>query len=181
MPYSPIFEQKATEAASVLLRLSGGEMRRFKLVKLLYFADRKALEERERPITYDHFALLPKGPVVSSILNLARGLYPHSEYWNQYIKKIGLDVKIRGEYPKIKKLSPADIKLLNQIFAEYGKYTEFELANMSEKLPEWRNPGDSSYPLELPDLLKELHYDTKDIERISSEIQEKSALDSLFV
>jgi uncharacterized phage-associated protein len=181
MPYSPIFEQKATEAASILLRLSGGEMSRLKLIKLLYFADRKALEEWERPITYDNFASLPKGPVVSSILNLARGKYPHSEYWDQYIEKIGINVKIRGEFPKIKKLSPADVKLLTKIFAKYGKYTGFDLADMSEKLPEWRNPGTSSYPIELPDLLKKLHYDTEEIERISSEILEKGALDSLFV
>ena len=102
LPYSPTFEQRATEASSILLQKSGGRMSYMKLVKLLYIADRKALEEWEHPITYDTFASLPRGPVVSSTLNLAKGLYPDKDYWNQYIEQINKDVKIRTEYPKIK-------------------------------------------------------------------------------
>jgi hypothetical protein len=147
---------------------------------LLYLADRKALEEYEHPITYDTYASLPRGPVVSSTLNLARGLYPHSDYWDQYIELAGNAVKIRGEYPKLKKLSPADVKILESIYSEFGNKDQFQLATITERLPEWKDPNGSSLPIELDELLNKLKYDTKDIERIASEIQEKSILDSIF-
>jgi len=49
----PFNERKATEAASVLLRLRGGQMSHLKLIKLLYLADREALDRWSVPITHD--------------------------------------------------------------------------------------------------------------------------------
>jgi len=155
-------------------------MNYMKLVKLLYFAERKALELYEHPITYDDYSSLPKGPVLSSTLNLAKGRYPHSDYWDQYIELSGRAVRIKGEYPKLKKLSPADVKLLNQIFDELGQYNQFQLADMSEKLPEWKDPKGSSFPIELDELLQKLNYDMEDRKRIVFEIEDKSILDSAF-
>lgn len=180
MPYNPFFQQRVTEAASILLSKSSGRMSYMKLIKLLYLADRKAYETWEHPITYDTYASLPKGPVGSSTLNLIKGIYPDRSYWDQFIETIGKEVRIKGEFPKIKKLSPADEKLLDQIYSEYGNYTQFELAEITEKLPEWNNPGKSSSPIELFDLLKKLKYNSEDIERITTEIHEKSTLDSIF-
>ncbi len=180
MPYSPTFQQRVTEAASVLLQESGGKMSYMKLVKLLYFADRKALEFYEHPITYDSYASLPRGPILSSTLNLAKGSYPNSDYWDEHIELVGKAVKIRGAYPKLKKLSPADVKLLKEIYAELGKYDQFQLAKISETLPEWKDPKGSSNPIELDELLKKLDYANDDVERIASEIQDKYILDSAF-
>jgi uncharacterized phage-associated protein len=180
VPYSPAFQQRVTEAASILLRESGGKMSYMKLVKLLYFADRKALEVYEHPITYDAYASLPWGPVLSSTMNLAKGLYPNGDYWDEYIELVGKAVKIRGAYPKLKKLSPADVKLLKEIYAELGKYNQFQLAKISESLPEWKDPKGSSNPIELDELLKKLDYTNEDIERIVSEIQDKYIIDSAF-
>jgi uncharacterized phage-associated protein len=180
MPYNPTYQQRVTEAASILLKESGGKMSYMKLIKLLYLADRQAFKDWEHPITYDTYASLPMGPVLSSTLNLAKGLSPDKNIWDQYIELDNKDVKIKGEYPKIRKLSPADVKLLQKIYAEFGKFDQFQLAKISEKLPEWKNPGSTSFPIELHELLKVLEYSDEEIERISLEIQDRSALDSIF-
>lgn len=119
-------------------------------------------------------------PVGSSTLNLVKGLYPDREYWDQFIEKDGVDVKIKGKYPKIKKLSPVEIELIEAIFKDYGQYDQWQLARISEGLPEWKNPHGSSLPIELPELLMFLEYSPEDAERITFEFQEESVLDNLF-
>ncbi len=180
MPYSPIFQEKVTEAASIILHLAGGRISYFKLVKLLYLADRRAIEEWERPITYDTFASLPRGPVGSNTCNLARGKPSISEFWDQYIETINRDVRIKDKYPKIRKLSPIEVNLIEDIFAKYGHMNRYALARLTETLPEWKNPGGSSFPIELGYLLKKLHYNEEEIKRIEFEIQQDSELDALL-
>src|SRR5450756_2974830 len=48
-------EERTTQAAAYLLRLRGGRMSYMKLIKLIYFADRRALLELVRPITFDQW------------------------------------------------------------------------------------------------------------------------------
>ena len=180
MPYSPIFQKKVTEAASIILHLAGGRISYLKLVKLLYLADRKAIEQWERPITYDTFASLPRGPVGSNTCNLARGISSDSQFWDQYIETIGMDVRIKGEYPKIRKLSPIEIDLIEEIFKKYRYLNKYKLAELTERLPEWKNPGSSSFPIDLEELLKKLHFSQEDIVRINYEIQQDSELDAIL-
>ena len=55
-------EDKATQAAARLLRLAGGKLNHMKLMKLLYLADRRALIQWGRPITFDWYVSMPHGP-----------------------------------------------------------------------------------------------------------------------
>ncbi len=180
MPYNSTFIQRITESTSILLQEAGGKMNYMKLVKLLYFADRKALEEFEHPITYDTYANLPRGPILSSTLNLVKGQFSASAYWDKYFEREDRYIKVRGEYPKLKKLSPADVRILKKIYSDLGQYNQFQLAELSEKLPEWEDPHGSSNPLEIPEILAKLKYSKKDIERIRSELLDKCILDAAF-
>jgi len=181
MPYSPIFQEKVTEAASIILFHAHGKMSYLKLIKLLYLADRKALEQWEVPITYDTYASLPHGPVGSGTCDLARGLVEDAQYWEQYIETVGMDVRIKGEYPKIRKLSRDEIALIEEIYFKYRHYTKYQLAELTEKLPEWRNPGESSYPLPLEDILqKGFQLNIGEVKRIRSEVMQNSELDVLL-
>ena len=44
-----------------------------KLIKLLYLADREALLRWGRPITFDAYVSMDRGPVLSSVLDLING------------------------------------------------------------------------------------------------------------
>ena len=63
-------EEKATQAAALLLGCGGGHMNFMKLVKLIYLADREALIKLGRHITLDQLCSLRYGPIVSNTLNL---------------------------------------------------------------------------------------------------------------
>ena len=63
-------ERKAAQAAVYLIKKRSDQINYMKLNKLLYLADRKALFEAGQPITGDRMVSMPKGPVLSDILDL---------------------------------------------------------------------------------------------------------------
>lgn len=182
MPYQPKFnEQKATEAASMLISLNGGSINYMSLIKLLYFIDREALNRWERPITYDVYKSLPHGPIVNTIYNLIMGKLP-SVLWKEYIHTIksNYDVVLTGSPPKTRKMSKIECDLIKEIYSKYGHFGPFELEAISHTLPEWQDPDGSSLPLELVDLLKALNFHPDDVLRVESEIMEEQLLDEVL-
>jgi len=180
MPYDPRFEQKTTEAAALLIQLSGGRMRYIKLLKLLYYADREAFAQWERPITYDNYVAMAYGPVLSSTYNLIKG-DSGGRYWNRYIITNGYYVHLRDGPPAFKKLSPAEIDLIHKIFDKYNLIDPFELSKQSHDLPEYKKPPrGSSVPISLNELLEALRYTPEEIDRITSEVKEESSIAAFF-
>jgi hypothetical protein len=55
-----------------------------KLMKLLCIADRKALVELGRPITFDRFVSMKRGPVLSRTRDVNKRKVT-ADYWGQYI------------------------------------------------------------------------------------------------
>src|SRR2546427_10682021 len=89
-------EDKTTQAAARLIQRAGGKMNHMKLIKLLYLAERRALIEWGRPITFDWYFSLPHGPVLSFTLNkINEPVDPTLDsYWHQYIsERTGSEVR----------------------------------------------------------------------------------------
>lgn len=182
MSYRPKFrEQKATEAASILIQLNGGTINHMALIKLLYFIDREAFSRWERPVTYDIYKSLPHGPIVDTIYNLVKKK-EKSVFWSQYIHPIKskYEVMLTGAPPKIRKLSRAEVDLIGEIYSKYGRLGPFELEKISHTFPEWQDPHGSSLPLDLKDLLTALNYDSENILRVESEIMEEQKIDEIL-
>ncbi len=59
--------EKAVEAAAAFLKLHGKPMKYLGLLKMLYIADRIALERMEQAITGDHYVSMDYGPVLSGV------------------------------------------------------------------------------------------------------------------
>lgn len=174
-------QEKATEAASLFINFHSGEMKYLLLVKLMYFLDREAYKRWERPVTYDSYASLQFGPVVSETLNLIRGIKTDNEAWNKYIVTMPYKkVRLKENLPKIRKLSPAEIGLIAEIDAKYGKYDPFYLANKMHDLPEYKDPGKSSIPITVEDMLSAVGYTSEEANRIISEMQEEAQTDLIF-
>lgn len=178
--YPKFNEQKTTEAASVLLRLEGGEMNYMKLIKLLYFADRRALQEWERPITQDFYYSMKDGQVLSTVLDFVRNRII-GVIWHEHIKPASqYRVKLPIALDKIQELSPAEIELLENIYSEYGKYNQYELGDLTKKGAEYKETS-SRVQTDLEDLLSALGFSKSKIARISERLEEKANIDSLFV
>ncbi len=66
--------RKAAQVAAFFALSEGGKINVLKLVKLIYLADRSAMEAFEAPILNDKFVSMDHGPVNSITLNLINGL-----------------------------------------------------------------------------------------------------------
>ena len=170
----PVFnEEKASQVAAIFIKLCGGTVNYMKLIKLIYLAERQALLDWGKPITYDSYFFLDKGPVLSNTLNKIkdRDRYNSQSSWHKYISvPENYDVSLREECD-IKKLSKAERELLNKIFQKYGHYDEWELVDLLHStLPEWKDPSNSAIPISYRDILKAGNKSEEEIECIEEEI-----------
>jgi uncharacterized phage-associated protein len=147
-------EEKATAAAAYLLKLRGGKMSYLKLIKLLYLADREAWRRWGFSITTDSYVSMNKGPVVSNIYNLIKEEEREQTFWSRFITpQFGdWEVALRDDIPG-NRLSRAEEKLLNEIFAAYGTWDRWKLVEFTHNLPEWKDPDGSSIPIQIIDIL----------------------------
>jgi len=82
----PFNVEKSAQAGAFLLKMNGGEFDTYKFIKFLYLADREALRCWNEPITGDHAASMPYGPVLSTIYDLTKGTAPYfHDVWSQFI------------------------------------------------------------------------------------------------
>jgi uncharacterized phage-associated protein len=175
-------EKKATEAAARLLKLRGGAMSHMKLIKLLYLVDREALIRWGRPVTYDTFVSMPHGPVLS--LTLSRINEPEfspGAYWHRYIgPKNDNAVSLVDDAAPSGHLSPAEERLIDEVFEQYGHLNRWKLVAVTHELPEWEDPQGSSRPLDPADILRNAGYSEEQIREIESDLEESSLADALF-
>lgn len=154
-----------------------------KLIKLLYFADRKTLAELGRPITFDQYVSMPHGPVLSRTYDLisAEPDPDVDSYWRQYVSQrdSAYDVHLlRDELPN-DQLSPAEEAILDGVFAEWGHKTRYEVRDHSHTLPEWNDPHGSSYPIDVRDVLLAQGLTQEDAEEIEAALAAESELQAL--
>lgn len=175
-------EQKIVEAASILLECAGGKMNYMLLLKLLYIADRHAFRDWERPITYDRYVSMDRGPVLSGTYDLIMQRNLSSQgIWDQYIKRVSkYEITLKIDPPEIKKLSEAEIALLKKTFKEFGGLDRFTVSQLTHDFPEYKNPHGSSKPISLKELLSALDYNAENIDRITSEIEEEESIAAVF-
>jgi len=82
--YDPL---KTVQAAALFLKLNRQPMEYMKLIKLLYIADRMALDRMDDTITGDNYVSMDHGPVLSKVYNLiSHGpVYDKDNPWFKYI------------------------------------------------------------------------------------------------
>lgn len=175
-------EERTTQAAARLLKLHGGEMPYLKLIKLLYFADREALLQFGRPISYDLFVSMPHGPVLSRTLNLITDEPdPDREsYWRHYISEPhDYSVRLLGAAPN-DQLSQAEEALLDSVFEKFGQLSKWQLRDLSHDLPEWRDPNGSSVPISIRDILLGQGVSEADAAAIEQELEALTIAEKLL-
>ena len=176
-------QERATQAAARLLKLRGGAMSYMKLLKLMYLADRKALLEHGRPITYDRFVSMDHGPVLSQTYNLivAEESPEEHSYWRQFISEpANYEVSLLHDAPN-GELSRAQEDVLESVFAEFGHMSRWDLVTFCHTLPEWVDPKGSSNPIALSDVLRAGGMEADDVDAVVEALSAEDALDQLLV
>ena len=168
-------ERKAAQSAARLLRRHGGEMEYFKLIKLLYLADRRVLIETGLPITGDRMVSMDHGPVLSRVYDLIKGERTGDGSWRAYVgSPQGYNVCWTGREGD-EELSEGEREVLDGVYDEFGSLHRWHLRDATHKLREWRNPGKSSLPIDPREILKSAGLSDLDLEIVAAEAAEVAA------
>lgn len=118
---------------------SAGTIERLKLIKLLYFAERKFISENHHPMLFDEYYSLEHGPICSSALDGINGII-HGEIWDNYIARNGnIVVAIKSlSRDELDEVSDAELSVVDDIWLKFGHMTPSQLRNYShENCPEY--------------------------------------------
>jgi uncharacterized phage-associated protein len=176
--YNP---RKAAQAATYLVRLGGGQMDVYALIKILYLSDRRALSQRGRPITGDAMVSMPYGPVLSRIYDDSKSPEAiQSEFWREsFAARENNVVCLRQPDPPTDELSQYERDLLNDAHENYGHYDFSQLRRIVDQLPEYRDPQGSSLPIDPVTILREEGWSDEEIEEARMSAREELILGTL--
>jgi uncharacterized phage-associated protein len=171
-------ERRATQAAAVLLRLSEGRQNYTWLLKVLYIADRIALRRTGAPIAGASFCNMEHGPLASDVYDCIKGSGRHPTWAEHIQRKDDYDVVLVKD-PGDDELSDFDVALLTKLFKSYRRYSYSGMIDIVHRLGEWENPGASSKPLPVEDILRAAGADDEevgDVERINLHLRQVDSL-----
>ena len=179
-------DRKAAQIAAFFLKASGGSINHMKLIKLMYLADRQALQNHGFPISRDRFVSMDHGPVLSQTLNLINGEMQSSDNgWKQWIgPRQGNSVKLlhevtdRGSYDE---LSDIDLEILASVWKSFGHMDRFDLVQYChDNCAEWEDPEGSSTPIPYARTLKAVGKTAADAEELASLIEGQNGLSRIL-
>src|SRR5690554_321212 len=158
-------ELRATQAAAVLLKLSGGRQNYTWLLKVLYLADRKSLEVVGIPIAGATFCNMRNGPLASDVYDCIKGVRD-CKVWSTFIECAGqFDVALRGD-PGDGELSDFDVETLTNLYQEHRGHDWRAMIRVVHGLSEWTSPGLSSEWLDPEKILRAVGIDEQTIRQI---------------
>ncbi len=152
-----------------------------KLMKLLYFVDRASLVKYGCPISYDNMVAMDFGMVLSNTYDLASGtIKSKPNGWESWISdKQNHNLSLKKKKPIFDELSDADIEIVDEVWRQYGKKNQWELADMQHDpkiCPEWKDPQGSSIPVSYEDIFLSIGLDKNTALSLSAEIDNHNAI-----
>lgn len=133
-------DKKTLQLASIVAAYRKGKTDYGSIVKLLYLADRLSIKRRGFPITGDLMYSMRHGFVLSRVLNRLRYIESSPDEWQHVFRRVRNHViELIGDAGK-GELSPADVKILEEILAEHGNksFGQFRrLMHNRELFPEY--------------------------------------------
>jgi uncharacterized phage-associated protein len=178
-------EQKVAQMAAFLLARSKGKMKYLKLLKLLYLADRESLKRHGHPISGDSYVSMDHGPVLSKTFNLIKGAADFHEHgWGYWIAdRADYYVSLRRKVSRdaLDEISEADIEVLGDIHAKFGKMDEWRLVDYTHRYcKEWVDPGGSSLPIPYESVFKALGRRPVEARKLASQIERQQKVDRVL-
>lgn len=181
-------QAKTAQAAARVLQSFDGSLEVLKLMKLLYLADRRSLQQYHRTITGDRMVSMPFGPVLSTTLNLVNGDGPRDyRPWDEWVSdRKDHKVSLRREVinrSSLDELSDIDITVIDSICDEFGRLDRWQLSDYTHdpaNCPEWKDPRGSSYPIEFSTLFEAFGYDESTARQLAAAQEDDAEIDRLF-
>jgi uncharacterized phage-associated protein len=174
--------EKAVEAAALLLKLHGQPMKYLGLLKMLYIADRIALERMEQPITGDHYVSMNYGPVLSGVYDLLKGKSVDNALplWSKFISPRKDNHVFLLADPGNDDLCEEEEEIIQQVYQDFGQLDPFHIVEWTHDLPEWQDPHGSTRPILVEVILKNIGKSDEEISRIQQEAMREAYLDGVL-
>lgn len=157
-PYRMQFE-KALQATALMVRLHGNRTKYFRVLKLLYIADRESLLETGYPITTDRFVAMKYGPLLSGLYNYVSGEYEgeQADRFAECFQIDQYDIVLKKD-TGAGKLARYEVQKLQEVFKKYENVPWNKLIDITHEFPEWKknDPGASSQTIPVPHVLENL-------------------------
>ncbi len=115
-------ENKVIQVLLYLLNKGGGGLELYKLVKLVYFSDKKHLKEFGRTITGDVYARMEHGPTASGVYDLLKSLRSDGDWpsdVSNYLRATGRMIYANSQSDK-EEFSDSELSVMDQVFEEDG-------------------------------------------------------------
>ena len=135
-----------------------------KAVKLVYLADRESIQRYGFPIQDEDRVSMKHGPVNSETYSCINGEQDLVEAgWADFLcdkadHKIALaDQRISSD--DLDELSDADLGVLDAVWSRFGRMGKWELRDWTHNprnVPEWENPGNSSWLIPIERIMTHL-------------------------
>jgi uncharacterized phage-associated protein len=181
-PFSFSVEKAAQAAATILQLEPHPRMNSHRLLKLLYIADRTALEQMGRPIIGGRLLATTRGPLHSAILDLLHGRAVEAVSWDKLFRLQHYEVEMI-ENPGNDALSKREIDILHQVRGDHVSRDDVDLGDFASNFKEVKNNRSSDgQPLEIPfDQLLAAVGRSADQAQIEKEAREKAVFDSILI
>lgn len=154
--------RKAAQVAAFFARKEGGSINLLKLVKLIYLANRRAMEKYDYPLFDDYLYSMDHGPVNSTVYDYINGARRDAEDWEEFVTSrsgynVGLRHKKAPSDSDLDELSDSDLGILTKIWARFGKMDQWELVKFThQNCPEWEDPRGTSVSIPYERVFKAL-------------------------
>jgi hypothetical protein len=176
-------EEKATEAAILLLKMHGGRMKYIRLLKLFYFIDKVAFATLGRAITNDSYCSMTHGQVPSRAFDLVKGTaYQPEGIWKHFISPPdNFYVGLENTKDSVNALSDSEDEIIRAVATKYMDVSDFDLAKLT-KSSEYVKPEGITKVIDTPieKILKDLEYNDKEIEGIKETLTEEAEIMAFF-
>jgi len=172
---------KAMQGVAVLLDAEPTkQMSYYRLLKLLYFADRRHLEETGRPIIGGRTVAMDQGPLSSQVYDLIKK--EHSAYpeWSQFFRVNGRYIEM-FKHPGNGELSKREIRTLLAETNRFEDREDDELGVVAHTLKEYQDnyvPGTSKV-IPLSDIIRAVGRATEEA-AILKDAEQAAVLDRIL-
>lgn len=174
---------RASEAAGFILRAAATTPQRNRtygeLLKLLYLADRRALQETGSSITGDAPCSMEQGPVLSKLYDvvMGRAAQQELEIWGRFTKRVGAYLIVPGVEVSTRNLSRYHLRILEETVREFGQLEFKALSVLTHEFPEYTeikaDDPVKSIPIDPAEILRDAGYSDDDIEDFAAMAAER--------
>lgn len=157
-----------------------------KAVKLVYLADRESVRRFGFPIQDEDRVSMPHGPVNSETYSMINGEYDTAASgWADFVRdrednnlSLARDNLTEDD---LDELSDADIEVLDAVWDRFGHMGKWQLrdwTHVQANVPEWENPGRSSWLIPIERMMA--HLDVQNVEEQAAAVRDFDRIDTLF-